>query len=423
MAAGIRKLHSKRCPGREGGRCRCGAGYEAWVFSKRDGKKIRKTFALESEAKTWRADALSALAKGGLRAPKPTTVREAWEAWHEGAKAGTIRNRSGDPYRPSAIRSYERAMRLRVIPAIGAVRLADVRRPDLQEFADGLLGNGLNPSTIQTTLLSLRAIFRRAVARGELAVNPCNGLELPAIRGRRERFASPDEAAKLIAAVTDQDRAIWATAMYAGLRRGELQALCCEDVDIATGLIHVRHGWDAQEGEIELKSNAGRRRVPIAAALRELLLDHRLHTGRTAGLMFGATAADPFDPKGLTKRADHAWGVAGLDRITLHECRHTFASLMIAAGVNGKALQTFMGHANISITLDRYGHLMPGSEDEAAGLLDAYVTAQPERAEDAARLAGGDPRSPAVASEHHFRAVFCGSVRSVFGLTKQDFAF
>ena len=58
---------------------------------------------------------------------------------------------------------------------------------------------------------------------------------------------------------------------------------------------------------------------------------------------------------------------------------------MIAAGVNPKALSTFMGHANISITLDRYGHLMPGSEAEAAGLLDAYLNADRARAEDAAR--------------------------------------
>ncbi len=57
----------------------------------------------------------------------------------------------------------------------------------------------------------------------------------------------------------------------------------------------------------------------------------------------------------------------------LHEARHTFASYMIAAGVNAKALSTYMGHANIAITLDRYGHLIPGNENEAAGLLDAYL--------------------------------------------------
>jgi integrase len=87
----------------------------------------------------------------------------------------------------------------------------------------------------------------------------------------------------------------------------------------------------------------------------------------------------------LQRRADKAW--VGFERITPHECRHTFASLMIAANVNAKALSTFMGHANIGITLDRYGHLMPGSEAEAAGLLDTYLDAERERAEDAARSA------------------------------------
>jgi integrase len=72
-------------------------------------------------------------------------------------------------------------------------------------------------------------------------------------------------------------------------------------------------------------------------------------------------------------RADRAWKDAELARLTLHEARHTFASLMIAAGVNSKALAVYMGHASATITLDRYGHLMPGNEEEAAGLLDGYL--------------------------------------------------
>ena len=63
---------------------------------------------------------------------------------------------------------------------------------------------------------------------------------------------------------------------------------------------------------------------------------------------------------------------------------------MIAAGVNAKALQVFMGHSSITTTLDIYGHLMPGSEDEAASLLNAYLDAQQERAEAAARTAGAE---------------------------------
>jgi integrase len=120
MATGIKKRHSKGCPGTDAPRrCNCGAGWEASVYSKRDGKKIRKTFAREAEAKSWRAEALAALAKGGLRAPKPTTVREAWDEWYDGAKSGQIRNRSGDEFKPSALRAYERAMRLRVLSDIG----------------------------------------------------------------------------------------------------------------------------------------------------------------------------------------------------------------------------------------------------------------------------------------------------------------
>ena len=386
MATGITKRHSKDCPAKEGGRCTCKAGWEAAVFSKRDGKKIRKSFPTKAAATSWRADALTALERGSLRVPKPTTVREAWEAWYDGAKAGTIRNRSGDPFKPGSLRSYEAAMRRRVLPEFGSVRLADIRRPDLQALADALLAEGLNASTIQVTLLPLRAIFRRAMSRGELAVNPCSGLELPAIRGRRERYASPEEAEALIAALPVDDRAIWATAMYAGLRRGELQALRVEDVDLATGVIRVERGWDYYEGAIELKSDAGRRKVPLAVVLRDPLTDHLLRSGREGSqLIFGATPESPFDPSALTRRADVAW--TDLERITLHECRHTFASLMIAAGVNAKALSTYMGHANISITLDRYGHLMPGNEDEAAGLLDAYLDAQHDHADEAARKA------------------------------------
>jgi integrase len=159
-------------------------------------------------------------------------------------------------------------------------------------------------------------------------------------------------------------------------------------------VIRVERSWDPkEEDEIEPKSAAGRRKVPITPILRDHLAEHRMGTGRTGvDLVFGRTARDPFHAQGVQRRADTAWRGAGLERITYHQCRHTFASLMIAAGVNAKALSTFIGHANISITLDRYGHLMPGSEDEAAGLLDVYLTAQREAAATAARGAGGELR-------------------------------
>lgn len=349
------------------------------MWSNHERRSVRRTFPTLAAAKAWRADALSARHRGDLRAPSRLTVRDAAKAWLAGARNGTIRNRSGDRYKPSAIRTYEIALKHRVIPALGSCRLSELRRVEVQDFSDGLLRDGLDPSTIRNTLMPLRALYRRHMARGDVALNPTTALELPAVRGRRDRIVSPAEAADLIAALVIDDRALWATALYAGLRLGELRALRWEDVDLATGKIRVERSWDREAGAVEPKSRAGRRTVPVPAVLRDHLDEHRIRADRDTGLVFTARTTDgPFDPSTVMARARSAWDEAELQAITLHEARHTFASLMIAAGVNAKALSTYMGHASVTITYDRYGHLMPGNEGVAADLLDAYLArAQP----------------------------------------------
>jgi integrase len=313
-------------------------------WSQRDGRKIQRTFATQREAQNWRQEAIVDLRRGALRAPKSDSVRRIGEKWLSDARAGLVRNRSGDPYKPSVLRGYEQALRDRIYPDLGGAKLGDLTRHDVQALVDRLDEAGLSPSTVRNALLPLRAICRRALARGQIVVNPTHGLELRAVRSARDRVADPVEAAELLAAL-DADQALWATAMYAGLRRGELRALRWSDVDLGASVIHVRRGWDNVEGELEPKSRAGVRKVPIAAVLRIHL--ERLHDGGSSALAFGRNAARPFEPASVAERATKAWERAGLTRITLHECRHTFASLMIAAGVNAKALQTFMGHASI----------------------------------------------------------------------------
>jgi integrase len=378
MTAGIRQRHGRGCKAKA--RCKC--PYEAFVYSKRDHKKIRKTFTSQAAAVAWRNDASTAVRKTLLRAPTATTLKQAADAWLEGARAGLIRPRSGGPYKPSVLRSYDQHLRLRVLPELSSTRLADVTRTDLQDFVDELVAKGITGATIEATIVPLRAIYRRALSRPEagIMVNPTVGLELPTARGGRDRIAPPQECAKLLAALRGQDRPLWATAMYAGLRRGEVMALSVEDIDLAAGVIHVRRGWDQYAGEITPKSGK-ERKVPIAVTLRDYLDEHLLGLGWKQGLVFGVSAVSPFVVTGVIYRADRDWEKAKLKRITMHECRHTFASLMIAAGVNAKALSTYMGHANIGITLDRYGHLMPGNEAEAAGLLDTYLALASERTE------------------------------------------
>ena len=196
--------------------------------------------------------------------------------------------------------------------------------------------------------------------------------------------------------MTPYDRALWAAALYAGLRRGELMALRWQEVDLTEGAIEVVRSCDPKADQyIEPKSQAGRRRVPIAGALRLALLEHRVAFGSLdpEALVFGEQGR-PFDDEAVRARARETWTAAQLEPIGLHAARHTAASVMIAAGVNVKALSEFLGHASITITLDLYGHLLPGSIAEAATLLDAYLdrTGAPTGARETNSLQSEDSR-------------------------------
>jgi integrase len=162
--------------------------------------------------------------------------------------------------------------------------------------------------------------------------------------------------------------------MYAGLRRGEAMALRWSDVDLKAGTIEVRRSGDLASGGPADTKNRTRRKVPIIGLLRESLAAERLRQPPGVELCFALDGGGPFRADRLQERADSAWATAGLQRLTLHDCRHSYASLAIAAGVNAKALSIYMGHIGIAINLDRYGHLMPGNEAEAATLLDTYLS-------------------------------------------------
>jgi len=379
MAEGIEVRHARSCASRPGKRCNCNPGYRVAAYDAMSKRKVSKTFRTLGEARRWRAGAQTQAAKGVRLAGTSQTLLEAAEAFVDGLTSGAIRTRTGGRYKPSVVREYERSLRLHVFPTLGGARLSRIQRRDIQRLADELLASGADPSTIRNALKPLQVIYRRAIEDGDLAVNPCERLRLPAARGRRERIASPAEAAALIAVLRLEDRALWGCAFYAGLRRGELRALLWDDIDLADGLIHVERSMSGHGETGRPKSRAGRRGVPIVAALRDLLIEHKLVTRRDTGLVFGSSASRPFTPTAVRRRALTAWRRASLDAIGLHECRHTFASLLIAAGVNAKAITAYLGHASIQTTFDLYGHLMPGNEDEAVALVDAYLERASER--------------------------------------------
>ncbi|MDX6602386.1 MAG: integrase [Solirubrobacterales bacterium] len=395
MAEGIRKRHSKGCSARHGGRCNCKAGWEASIYLAREDKRVTKTFARKAEAKSWRAEAKRAADRGTLRAtPQDArSVAVALRQFIAGMQAGTIRPKGKERYKPNTIRSYERALRVHIAPsAVGGIKVADVRRRDLQALADELLAAELSAGTVGNVLNPIQAFYRRAVDRDELTQNPSERIDLPNGDSKRpKRIATPAEAAALLAALDPEDRPVWATAFYAGLRRGELQALRVRDIDREADLIAVERGWDQVEGVIEPKSRAGRRSVPLLTILRDYLDAYVRRTVRSGDdLVFGRTPQQAFYASTVDGRAKRAWAAANkrereagakpessesalLTPISLHLCRHTFASLLIDSGANAKAIQEFMGHSKIQTTFDVYGHLLPGSRDEVRQRMNAYL--------------------------------------------------
>jgi integrase len=219
------------------------------------------------------------------------------------------------------------------------------------------------------------------------------------VRGRRDRIASRTEAAALLDALPEGERALWATAFYGRLRRGEPRALRWTDVDLASepALIHVRRTWDDNDGEVDVQTDAGFRTVPLTGRLRSLIVEHGLSTRRGGDdLVFGRTASDPFTPTTVRSRALKAWGwqrvsnpeptgprtmwvkarTDALDPLTPDEARHCAASYLIEAGLNDLELTATIGHSDVRTTKNIYGHLFPDSGAKIAAKLDAYLAAE-----------------------------------------------
>lgn len=385
---GIARRHARGCAGEAA--CTCRPSYQAQA-GPRAARKT-KSFPTLAAAKAWKRDMDAAVARGELTGHRAPRLADAARGWLALAEQGIVLARGDKPYRPSTLRGYRRSLEGELLPELGGRRLDDLTRGQINAYVQTLQARGLSASTVRNIVVPLRAIYRHAMDLEQVTRNPTTGLRVPAGAGRRTRVAAPTVITRLLDALDERDRPLWATAIYAGLRRGELMALRWADVDLASGVITVRWSYDPGSGETgPVKSTAGQdRRIAIAAVLRDLLLAHRQRAGgRATGLVFArgslaearrrpANASLPFSDRAVGDRAATAWTKARLAPISLHEGRHTFASLLIAASVkanqfNPKALQEALGHASIQQTYDRYGHLFPGSHLEVGRMLDTYL--------------------------------------------------
>jgi integrase len=308
---------------------------------------------------------------------------------------------------------YESNVRNHLIPYFGESLLADIRREDIRNFVKMKTEAGKhNPKTIHNFLLVLHQILTDAQVEGLISNNPYIKIERPKANKPDVDYLRTHEIPILLKACEEVGRmpirkvtsivngheeekkaglpvddttlhAIFFTAIFTGMRRGEFLALKWEDVDWVNHKIHVRRSLYRSTLQTP-KSDYSKRAIDMGPRLEEVLKNHRksqnqmkLKTGRAwhdNDFIFCNDDGSSINAENLYhRRFKRIIKKAGLRSIRIHDLRHTFASILIAAGHNIKYIQSQLGHSSIKITLDIYGHLMPEVYEGAAKRSEDFV--------------------------------------------------
>ncbi len=326
-------------------------------------------------AEEWLRDLLDQARRGTLPGMVLTGAR------FEDAAAEYMRYAERDKQlKPSTLKGYRYIIDSHLLPAFRGRRLEDITTAEIERWRQGLgnvrakreaarKGRGGTPApplsnaSKNRIIVTLHGIFRRACKVYGLPVNPASGIERHPQRndGDIEVF-SPEEVWALVeAAASKQDGALFLTAAFTGLRRGELLALRWRDVDFAAALIRVRASWAV--GSLTAPKSGKVRSVPLAPDVADALkqLRKREHFKGEDDLVFAGPAGSHLDGAELRRRYKAALEDAGLRSLRFHDLRHTFGTRMIAKA-DIRRVQEWMGHADVQTTM-RYLHYAPREED------------------------------------------------------------
>lgn len=353
-----------------------------WQVRWRDGSGHQRSqnFVYKADAVAAETTILGDLQRGSYIPPAAgRTILRAWaDDWLTGAL------NLGDGGRDT----YRRDLDRYILPELGDRKLRTLTATVIETYLAGELDRGLAPSTVHRHYRTLRRMLQVAVDRNLLAKNPCDPVTPPRIPHRDMRFLDPQEIEALAKTIPDRYRAWLYVATYAGLRWSELVGLRRRHVDgnritIAEQLIRRADGeWHRDQP----KTRAGRRSVTLPPFVAKLLEEHlkKWEAPGPDGLVFANQLGNPLNgPSFRSNVFMPACAKAGLGTIVkkkgqrtryvtdvrIHDLRHTAVALAIAVGAHPKAIQARMGHASITMTLDRYGHLFPEMDETIADRL------------------------------------------------------
>jgi integrase len=275
--------------------------------------------------------------------------------------------------RPRVLRLYQTAVRRHLAPRIGDIAICDLDEDAIAAVIADLQAQGLAGGTIRGILVPLGRVFAFAIRQGIITDDPLRRLERqerPRVGRREMRILTPDEINDLLAVVRPTYRTLLATAIFTGLRQGELLGLQWVDADFEPGMLHVRRQLDRSGAYVEPKTPRALRSVALMPSLAELLRDHRDASPYSDATdpVFATRTGRPMYYRNVSRRGlAAAVETAGLDRpgeprLRFHDLRHSYASLLIAQGLNVVFVSRQLGHASAGFTLNVYGGLFDRHE-------------------------------------------------------------
>ncbi len=357
-----------------------------WVAQASVDGGVRRRFYGKTRAE---ANAKLQAALGAVRAglPVPTdrlTVAEYLDDWLTGASRSL---------RASTASTYERHIRLHILPTLGRLPVARLRPEQLDRLYAGLLAKGLSRTSVQHIHAILRRSLSQATRRGVIARNPTDLVDPPGRDHPEMQVLSVDQARALLATARTGRHAdleaLYVLALTTGMRRGELLALRWADVDVSrrtltvTGTLQrVKHSDGTSTLErAQPKTKTSMRQIPLTGAAVDALKGHtqrqrqqRVVAGSEwadTGLVFTNERGGAVEPRNLLSRSfAPLLAEAGIPHVRFHDLRHTAATLMAAQGVHTKVVSEMLGHASIGITLDLYSHVTPSMAGQAVSAME-----------------------------------------------------
>ena len=345
----------------EGLRQRSDGRFEA-RFSSRDGKRISKYFETLNEAKHWLAEAKYDDEHCRISNPRNLNVETWFWYWLDEIKGDTIRY--------GTRQAYEWRFNSRIKPILGNMQLSDVKPLHCQQVINWAQEEGESSGSVRKLRIVMHSFFEAARDNDMIESNPVRS-SVTYIKNppdERRVLTEYEQEILLDAAKGNAFYPVFAFALQTGLRVGEIQGLKWEDISFSARAIHVNRSLDYRQDmktfvENPPKSKTGVRVIPMTDEAMRILMEVK-ELDKTlpqvvpyTNLVFRNKEGKPSHRGNYNRTLKKLASDTGMETLSMHVLRHSFATRCIESGMRPKTLQKIMGHASLSLTMDLYVHV------------------------------------------------------------------